>query len=58
MRPLAPRGWETQRAIEDAKKRTVSQRKPKSHGNVTPWFNGSGISKRNKKRPITLPERA
>lgn len=31
--------------------------KPKS-GNVMPCFNGSQTSKRNKKRPITLPERA
>lgn len=58
MKPLAPRNWELDRAIKDAKKRILPLRKPKNPGNVTPWFNGSDKRKDRKRRPITLPERA
>jgi hypothetical protein len=53
-RPLVPRNWTTTNLIVDAKKSVLVVR-IKHRGKKIPAFNGSGTSKRNNKRPITLP---
>jgi len=53
-KPLVPRNWTTTRAIQDAKKRFIPVTAMR-RGKPIPAFNGSLTSKRNKRRPITLP---
>ena len=56
-KPLVPRGWKETRAVCAAKKPpfAISPR-GKLYGKQYPAFNGSQNNKRNKKRPITLPD--
>lgn len=53
VKPILPRGWKTTDAIKEARK-TFLVIRPK-YGKAIPAFNGSQTSRRNRKRPITLP---
>ena len=54
MKPLVPRDWKTTQALRTAGKKTFVVQYVRG-GKQVPAFNGSQTSKRNKKRPITLP---
>ncbi len=64
-RPLVPRDCKTTRAIDDANAKpplmsfkVLRCGVPTHAGKQIPAFNGSGINRRNKKRPITLADKA
>jgi len=56
IKPIVPRDWKTTDAIKEAKKSFLAVG-PKG-GKTIPAFNGSQTSRKNKKRPITLPKHA
>jgi hypothetical protein len=57
VKPIAPRNWKTTNAIVAAKKPPLALPSI-GRGKPIPAFNGSQTSRRNKKRPITLPKHA
>jgi hypothetical protein len=57
LKPIVPRNWETMNAATRTGKTFLVVR-VKFRGKLIPAFNGSLISRRNKKRPITLPKHA
>jgi len=53
---IAPRGYETIKAADRSNApNIVFKIKKYGGGSDMPMFNGSGTSRKNKKRPITLP---
>jgi hypothetical protein len=56
VKPINPRNWKTTNAITAANKPPFAL--PVGRGKLIPAFNGSQTSRRNKKRPITLPKHA
>ena len=54
VKPIQPANWRLTKAIRHAKDPVIGLKKY-SGGKAIPAFNGSQTSRRNKKRPITLP---